>query len=96
MSFCINPKCASPLNEESDMSCKSCGTDLLLEGQYRVEKLLSDETGFGKIYRVIYRNGGKILKVLAKNTDKALELFKREADILRILSHPGIPKGHLD
>jgi serine/threonine protein kinase len=99
MSFCINPKCASPANEEADMSCKSCGSDLLLVGQYRVKELLSSGTGFGLIYTVFCQNRQKILKVLdlevlkKKNSTKALELFQREAEILKRLNHPGIPRG---
>jgi serine/threonine protein kinase len=101
MSFCINPKCASPANEDADMSCKSCGTDLLLAGQYRVKELLSSSTGFGLIYTVFCQNSQKILKVLdlevlkkkASKAIKALEHFEREAEVLQRLNHPGIPRG---
>jgi serine/threonine protein kinase len=101
MSFCINPKCDSSANEDADMSCKSCGTDLLLAGQYRVRELLSSGTGFGLIYKVSCQNSQKILKVLdlkvLKKKDskdpKALEQFKREAEVLQRLNHPGIPRG---
>jgi serine/threonine protein kinase len=98
MSFCINPKCDSPANEDADMSCTSCGTDLLLAGQYRVRELLSSGTGFGLIYQVVCQNSQKILKVLdlevlKKKGPKALEHFKREAEVLKRLNHPGIPRG---
>ncbi len=79
------------------MRCQSCGSELLLEGRYRVTCLLSDKGGFGDTYEVSERIGTlKVLKVLRKDTPKAIELFQREAKVLKELSHPGIPQGEED
>ncbi|MBE9206030.1 serine/threonine protein kinase [Nostoc sp. LEGE 06077] len=97
MSLCINPFCPNPENPENDNHrfCQSCGSQLLLEDRYRVMRLLSDKTSFGKIYEVYTRNTPKILKVLKEqlnNHPKAVELFQKEANVLSQLNHPGIPK----
>ncbi|WP_051056121.1 serine/threonine-protein kinase [Cylindrospermum stagnale] len=97
MSRCINPNCQNPDNPDNLPRCQSCGSELLLEGRYRVTRLLSDKGGFGKTFEVIDRNGiPKVLKVLKKNTPKAVEQFQREAKVLRRLNHPGIPQGEDD
>ncbi|MCC5639986.1 serine/threonine protein kinase [Nostoc sp. CHAB 5844] len=97
MSLCINPLCPSPENPENDnyRFCQSCGSQLLLEDHYRVMRLLSDKTSFGKIYEVYTRSTPKILKVLKEhlnNHTKAVELFQKEANVLSQLNHPGIPQ----
>ena len=75
------------------MYCQSCGSYLLLEGRYRVMRLLG-EGGFAKTYEVSDRTSiPKVLKVLTKNQSKAVEQFQREAEVLIRLNHPGIPQG---
>lgn len=57
-------------------------------------RLLSDKSGFGKIYEASEGRTPKILKVLKENLNsdaKAVELFKQEAEVLGQLPHPGIP-----
>jgi serine/threonine protein kinase len=50
------------------------------------------EGGCGKTYEVSDRDGApKVLKVLSKNEPKHVELFRREAQVLAQLRHPGIP-----
>jgi WD40 repeat protein len=72
---------------------------LLLNGQYRVSRLLSDTTGFGVVYEAFEGFTSKILKVLQEkwnNEPKAVELFKREYDVLLELSRQnvtGVPRG---
>ena len=92
--MCINPHCPNPKNPDNNLLlCSSCGSNLLLEGRYRVTNLLG-EGGFGKTYEVSDRGRlSKVLKVLIKNTPKAIELFKREAEVLCRLNILGIPKG---
>jgi serine/threonine protein kinase len=97
MSFCINPVCPKPNHPDNDENrfCQSCGSQLELLGRYRVLRLLSDKTGFGKVYDAYERDAPKILKVLKEDlsTDaKAVELFQQEAAVLGHLNHPGIPK----
>lgn len=97
MSFCINPVCPKPNHPDNDENrfCQSCGSQLELLKRYRVLRLVSDKTGFGKVYEAYERDTPKILKVLKEDlsTDaKAVELFQQEAAVLGHLNHPGIPK----
>lgn len=98
MSYCINPYCSkpsTPLNTNSAF-CSHCGTELILQGRYRVISLLSNDSGFGDVYQAEEVNGDrKIIKVLKQNLNaqpKAVELFQNEAEVLSQLNHPGIPK----
>ena len=93
MSLCINPRCQKPVNLDKTLFCVGCGSELLLEGRYRVVKQLGGG-GFGKTYEVYEarNNTNKVLKVLINNHPKAVELFQREAEVLKSLNHPGIPK----
>jgi len=94
MSLCINPKCQNPDNPDNLLYCQSCQSNLLLEGRYRVTRLLSDEGGFADTYEVKDLSTiPKVFKVLKKDTSKAIELFQREAKVLQELNHPGIPKA---
>ncbi|WP_082650662.1 protein kinase domain-containing protein [Mastigocoleus testarum] len=97
MSLCINPHCSKPDNSDNILFCQSCGSELLLEGRYRATKLLG-RGGFGQTYEVsdARRNIPKVLKILINNQPKAVELFQREAEVLKTLNHPGIPKVEED
>ncbi|MEO0375807.1 MAG: serine/threonine-protein kinase [Cyanobacteria bacterium P01_A01_bin.17] len=91
MTLCINPSCPSPHNIDAHLFCQGCGSELLLEGRYRVTKQRG-KGGFGSTYEVRYRQAEtKILKVLTDNLPKHVELFQREAFLLSQLHHPGIP-----
>ncbi|MGI8504140.1 MAG: protein kinase domain-containing protein [Hassallia sp.] len=97
MSFCINPVCPKPNHPDNDDNrfCQSCGSQLELLKRYRVLRLLSDKTGFGKVYEAYEQDTPKILKVLKEDLSshaKAVELFQQEAAVLGHLNHPGIPK----
>lgn len=101
MSLCINPHCRQPNHPDNSASqvCQSCGSALLLQRRYRVMRLLSSQSGFGRIYEAYERNIPKILKVLKasyNHNDKVLELFKREAQVLSHLNHPGVPQVEVD
>jgi WD40 repeat protein len=57
-------------------------------------RLLSDKSGFGKVYEAYERSQPKILKVLKETHTsnlKAVELFQQEAIVLSQLHHAGIP-----
>ncbi|MFH7024977.1 MAG: serine/threonine protein kinase [Heteroscytonema crispum UTEX LB 1556] len=97
MTLCINPYCLKPNHEDNHENrfCQSCGSQLELQGRYRVMRLLSDKTGFGKVYEAYEQDKPKIVKVLKEelsNDAKAVELFQQEAVVLGNLNHPGIPK----
>jgi len=96
MSLCINPYCLEPdhTGNDSNRFCQSCGSELVLQGRYRVLRLISDKSGFGKVYEAYERSLPKILKVLKEHysgNQKAVELFQQEAIVLGHLHHPGIP-----
>ena len=94
--LCINPQCQNTQNPDNTIFCQTCGSELLLQGRYRVNGELGGG-GFGKTYELINRTGEtKVLKVLINKHPKAIELFQREAEVLQILNHPGIPKVEPD
>ncbi|MEA5530835.1 RDD family protein [Dolichospermum sp. UHCC 0684] len=95
MSYCINPNCPQPQNTRQPLFCQSCGSELLLEGCYRVLRPLGGG-GFGKTYEVDDSGTKKVLKVLFNTVPKAIELFQQEAEVLKHLKHPGIPKVESD
>jgi len=101
MCYCINPLCPQPgdLANAENVVCRHCGSSLKLRDDYRITKLLNDDSGFAAIYEVSDGTENKILKVLKshhhKNT-RAVELFRQEAVILSQLNHPGIPKVEPD
>jgi hypothetical protein len=96
MSLCINPVCPQPHHpNHQNRFCQSCGSSLELLGHYRVLSLLSDKTGFSKVYAATAENTPKILKVLNQelsNDPQAVELFSQEAYILSTLNNPVLPK----
>lgn len=97
MILCINPNCPIQDQPQNDNNrfCKTCGSELLLQGKYQITQLLSDKSGFGKIYTANTADTPKIIKVLKSelnNNPKAVELFEQEANILGELNSPGIPK----
>ncbi|ABW33096.1 serine/threonine-protein kinase [Acaryochloris marina] len=92
MSLCINPGCADPQNSDDHLFCKSCGSELLLEGRYRVLGMRG-QGGLGRTYEVSdLGSSPKILKILTDNHPKHVELFQREVNLLSQLDHPGIPR----
>jgi parallel beta-helix repeat protein len=97
MSFCINPHCTNPHNSDDELFCISCGSELLLQGRYRVLRKLGGG-GFAVTFEAIEvrTNTAKVLKVLINNHQKAIELFQQEAEVLGKLHHPGIPKVERD
>ncbi|MDZ8052808.1 MAG: protein kinase domain-containing protein [Aulosira sp. ZfuVER01] len=97
MSLCINPVCPQPnqSDQEEQRFCQNCGSQLELLGRYRVMRLLSDKTGFSKVYEAYEQDIPKILKVLQEHLSqdaKVVELFQQEVAVLQQLNHPGIPK----
>jgi parallel beta-helix repeat protein len=97
MSLCVNPHCQKPQNPDNLLFCEYCGSELLIQGRYRVVRQLG-KGGFGKTYEVseARSNIPKVLKVLVNNDSKAIELFQQEANVLKLLDHPGIPKVESD
>ncbi|MEO0825074.1 MAG: 4-Cys prefix domain-containing protein [Cyanobacteria bacterium J06642_9] len=52
MSLCLNPRCPQPDHPGNGSAafCQGCGSELILQGRYRVMRLLSDRSGFGRVY----------------------------------------------
>ncbi len=96
MSFCVNPQCQKPDNSSTNLFCQNCGSELLIDGRYRVLELLG-QGGFSLTYHVLDLDSRpKVLKVLMDNHPKYVELFQQEAQVLEKMDHPGIPKLDLD
>ncbi|MEG4809466.1 serine/threonine-protein kinase [Microcoleus sp. F8-D3] len=97
VSYCLNPKCPNPSDPANSgkSACIHCGSELLLQGRYRIVAPLGGG-GFGRTFEVDDNGSRKVLKVLLKEHPKAVELFKQEADVLVRLRHPGIPKVDRD
>ncbi|NEQ34359.1 MAG: hypothetical protein F6K04_25810, partial [Leptolyngbya sp. SIO4C5] len=101
MSLCINPQCRQPDHpgNSSSQFCQSCGSGLMLQNRYRVMRLISSDSGFGKVYEAYERSEPKILKVLKADFNhnaKVIDLFQQEARVLGQLQHPGIPQVEAD
>ncbi|MBD2206141.1 protein kinase [Calothrix sp. FACHB-1219] len=97
MSLCVNPQCSKPQNNDNELFCLTCGSELLLKGRYRVMRQLGGG-GFGLTFEVneVRSNTAKVLKVLINNQQKAVELFQQEAEVLSQLDNPGIPHVERD
>ncbi len=97
MNYCLNPKCKlphDPLNRDNKF-CRHCGSLLLLQAGYKVIKPLN-KGGFGRTFEITNGIENKVLKVLLKNKTKLVALFRREAEVLSTLCHPGIPQVEKD
>ncbi|MCU0518493.1 MAG: serine/threonine-protein kinase [Oscillatoria sp. Prado101] len=68
---------------------------MLLQNRYQVIRRLG-EGGFGATFEVGDAGTPKVLKVMLDNYPKAVSLFQREAQVLRGLRHPGIPRVEAD
>jgi eukaryotic-like serine/threonine-protein kinase len=93
MTYCINPRCRNPYNPDGRLFCCACGSELLLEGRYRVVEIL-EKRPYTAVYEVLEKGRIKILKVLEQPRDKLVELFEKEAQVLQSIDCPGIPKGY--
>ncbi len=97
MTYCINPHCPKPVDpvNANNLICRNCGSEILLQGRYRVIKQLG-QGGFGNTFEVDECGKTKVLKVLTENNPKAIELFQQEAKVLSQLNSAGIPKVEPD
>ncbi|MFN6527924.1 protein kinase domain-containing protein [Nostoc sp. ChiSLP03a] len=97
MTYCINPHCPKPVDpvNANKLICCNCGSEILLQGRYRVLKQLG-QGGFGNTFEVDECGKTKVLKVLTEKNPKAIELFQQEAKVLSQLNSVGIPKVEAD
>ena len=98
MSICFNPTCASH-NPDTELLCQQCGHPLLLVDRYKALREIGSG-GFGKTYLAIDdRQPNKpqcaikqFLPAAPNDRNSSSRLFKKEAESLRSLCHPQIPK----
>ncbi len=102
MSYCINPACPQPQNQNNLIKCQACGSVLLLRDRYQIIKPLG-KGGFGATFLAKDTSlpGAPIcvIKELRPSTttpnvlEMARKLFKREAETLgKIGHHPQVPR----
>lgn len=102
MSYCLNPGCRSPQNPDMALYCQTCGSGLLLSGQYRPLSVIG-QGGFGRTFLAVNESvPGKPTCVIkqfhfsAENPEtyrKAAQLFRQEVMRLQVLGrHPQIPQ----
>lgn len=98
MSYCINPRCPNRQNLDTRVDCQTCGTPLLVNGQFRLLHPLRplDADNYTEIFEVDDRGTRKVMKVLRSRDPKRIELLQREAYVMSIINHPGIPLCDLD
>lgn len=101
MSYCLNPNCSRPQNDDRFQFCQNCGARLLLKDSYLAIAPIG-QGGMGRTFRAI--NRGKFdqpcaIKQLMLQSqvggyrNKAIELFNGEAEQLQSLGkHPQIPE----
>ncbi|MBD2452370.1 tetratricopeptide repeat protein [Nostoc sp. FACHB-152] len=107
MVYCINPLCTQRQNPQGIENCLACGNSLLINGRIRLLRpliSLGNQFTYTDVFEV-EDTGSKapskpeirVMKVLKWSDDnKIVQLFQREAIILQILNHPGIPKSTRD
>lgn len=94
MSYCINPTCGQPTNPDSQKYCQACGSRLTLDEEllYRAVQPLVCKSDT-QLYEVVDIQGQQaVLKVLSTQSARLIELFDRETEILKRLTHTGIPE----
>ncbi|ERN40199.1 Pentapeptide repeats (8 copies)/protein kinase domain protein [Rubidibacter lacunae KORDI 51-2] len=102
MSYCPNPDCPQPQNPIDVDACQSCGTELVLNGRYRIGRSIG-QGGFGATFIAtdvsLPGEPACVIKQLRPSATSpsfmsmARELFEREAQTLgRLGSHPHIPR----
>lgn len=93
--YCVNPDCQQRLNSPNQEHCQFCGTSLTILERYSLLAPLRplDFPSSTEIFEIEDRQRGhKIMKVLKSNVPRLVEALDREATVLQILRHPGIPE----
>ncbi len=98
MIYCINPECKHRQNPEQIEHCQGCGTQLLIDGRYRLIQPVRELSPRNHTDVFEVDDGGirKVMKVLKDNSPQLVEMFEREALTLQELKHPGIPQVDID
>jgi serine/threonine protein kinase len=101
MSYCINPNCLHRENGDYQKICENCSTPLLIRGRYLLSKPVRclERSKYFEVFEAedtLSGGKGKILKVLKVTHEGLINLFRREAEVLSWLEHPGIPAVESD
>lgn len=91
MSYCINPEC---YHQSTSNFCPICGTPLDIKGRYRLIRPLRElnKSPYIEVFEVDDKGEKKVIKILKSQDKTVLRLFEREAEVLKTLTHQGIPK----
>ena len=100
--YCVNPNCKHPPNQSDALVCQSCGSKLLLQQRYKAIKPIG-QGGFGRTFLGIdeSKQSQKLCAIKqlfplhqsTNNWEKASELFRQEAQRLKVLGkHSRIPE----
>ncbi|AFY85022.1 protein kinase domain-containing protein [Oscillatoria acuminata] len=102
MSFCLNPQCQKPQNQDGAQYCANCGARLRLGDRYRAIQPIA-AGGFGRTFlaideykpskpRCVIKQFHPDAKISSNSSPKASQLFRQEAIQLEQLGqHPQIP-----
>ena len=90
MSYCLNPNCPQPQNQQAETICKACGSKLLLKDRYRAISFL-DSGGMSRNFLAIDTDMPEEKRCVIKQFfpapqvlddveafEKSIELFQRE------------------
>ncbi len=103
MSYCINHLCTQRRNPDDVENCLACGNPLLINQRIRLLRPLSsleNQFNYTDVFEV--EDAGinlhskpqiRVMKILKWSDYKLVELIRREAFILQLIKHPGIPKS---
>jgi serine/threonine protein kinase len=90
MCLCINPQCHKPQNTSQELFCLNCGSQLLIQGRYRVVKKLAIG-GFGEAYEVEDENrdivNSKLLNNQQLNNQLNNQQSGRQSFFLKVLTN---------
>jgi serine/threonine protein kinase len=81
-------------NNDTELTCTSCQSTLLLRARYQLKKRLG-KGGSSQVFLAFDQteNTQRAIKILQNASDwKGVEHFERQLSILQSLSHPGVPK----
>lgn len=94
MPYCINSACLHRENNDCQKVCASCGMPLLIRERYHLIKPIQKRSS-SKYFEVFeaedFLSGYKIIKALQSTQQELVHIFRREAQVLSWLDHPGIP-----
>lgn len=98
MRYCINQECQERENPDHLDQCHYCGTKLLIAGQYQLVQPLrtADPLRSSEVFIATQAGIPKIIKVLLPKNQKQIERLEREALVLQVIDHPGIPECDID